>query len=191
MTTSRLSREPVSEGQSTRRKEPDEYDLEYPDLASVSAVEFFRLFGEEGRDKLKLATAVRMSATFPYVTSAVTLPVDPPRHVVDAGYYDNYGVNLAAAWIASHRVWITNNTSGVLVVQARAFRNEKRLKMLSEEIQDSSSDDTPESRQWFRSSELAHFFPWLVSLVADGRAVGRAPVEGIARGSRLVHVLPQ
>ena len=40
-----------------------------------------------------------MSSTFPYVTSAAALPTDPPRHVVDAGYYDNYGVNLAAAWI--------------------------------------------------------------------------------------------
>ena len=84
------------------------YDLEYPDVASVSAVELFRLFGEECRNSLKLATAVRMNATFPYVTSSITLPVDPPRHVVDAGYYDNYGVNLAAAWIASHRVWISD-----------------------------------------------------------------------------------
>ena len=63
---------------------------------------------------------MRMSATFPYVTSAVVLPTDPPRHVVDAGYYDNYGVNLAASWIASHGDWIRRNTSGVLVVQIRA-----------------------------------------------------------------------
>ena len=62
------------------------------------------------RSKLTLANAVRMSATFPYITSSVCLPTDPPRHVVDAGYYDNYGVNLAAAWIASHRKWITHHT---------------------------------------------------------------------------------
>ena len=161
-------------------REPDLYDLEFPEIASVSAVELFRLFGAEGRDKLKLASAVRMSATFPFVTSAVTLPVDPPRHVVDAGYYDNYGVNLAAAWIASHRVWITKNTSGVLVIQARAFRNEKRLKILSEEIQDSSSDDAPENHRWISLARAAHFFPWLVSLIADGVQSFVLPFEGVA-----------
>ena len=122
------------------RNDPDAYDLVYPNLASVSAVEFFRLFGEPSRDKLRLASAVLMSATFPYVTSSAALPTDPPRHVVDAGYYDNYGVNLAAAWVSSHRLWISKHTSGVLLVQARAFRNERRLKMLSEEILARPSD---------------------------------------------------
>ena len=155
-------------GYNPTKPEPDLYDLEYPDLASVSAVELFGLFGEAGRDNLKLASAVRMSATFPYVTSAVALPTDPPRHAVDAGYYDNYGINLATAWVFSHRVWIARNTSGVLVVQSRAFRNEKRLKILSEDIHDSAANDQLESHEWISVAKVAHFLPALASLVADG-----------------------
>ena len=40
-----------------------------------------------------------MSATFPFASPAVSLPMDVPRRVVDAGYYDNYGVDLATSWI--------------------------------------------------------------------------------------------
>ena len=63
---------------------------------SVTALEFFRVFGKEG-DGLTLATAARMSGSFPMVSPAVNLPTRPPVRVVDAGYYDNYGVNLAVA----------------------------------------------------------------------------------------------
>ena len=168
-------------GYNPTKPEPDLYDLEYPDLASVSAVELFGLFGEAGRDNLKLASAVRMSATFPYVTSAVALPTDPPRHAVDAGYYDNYGINLATAWVFSHRVWIAKNTSGVLVVQSRAFRNEKRLKILSEDIHDSAANDQLESHEWISVAKVAHFLPALASLVADGVRSLVIPLEGLAQ----------
>lgn len=69
------------------------------EVQSSSAVEFFRLFPDS---HITLSTATRMSATFPYVSPAVSLPTIPVRHVVDAGYYDNYGVNLAAQWIQSN-----------------------------------------------------------------------------------------
>lgn len=59
-------------------------------LYSLSALEFFRLF--PFATEFHLATGVRMSASFPYVSPAVNLPTDPPRRVVDAGYYDNYGI---------------------------------------------------------------------------------------------------
>jgi hypothetical protein len=60
-----------------------------------------------------------MSATFPYVTPAGRLPTDPRRHVVDAGYYDNYGVSLAGIWLYRNRDWIRENTSGVILIQIR------------------------------------------------------------------------
>ena len=44
---------------------------------SVSAFEFFRLF--PCADDFRLATAVRISATFPLISPAVSLPTDPPR----------------------------------------------------------------------------------------------------------------
>jgi hypothetical protein len=53
------------------------------------------------------------------VSPAVNLPTLPPRRVVDAGYYDNYGVNLTALWISKMSDWLKENTSGVVVIQIR------------------------------------------------------------------------
>ena len=134
-----------------------------------------------------------MSATFPYVTSSVTLPTDPPRHVVDAGYYDNYGVNLATAWIVSHRLWIKEHAAGVLVVQARAFRSEMRLKLLSEDIRPSSPIDAGKDitiqSPWLKGA--VRFFPGLMSVVAKGVQSVVIPLYGLAEALRLVNVFPQ
>jgi predicted acylesterase/phospholipase RssA len=84
---------------------------------SLSALEFYRLFPDA--TGFRLATAVRMSASFPFVSPAVNLPTDPPRRVVDAGYYDNYGIQVAGSWIYKNRAWLTRNTAGVALVQVR------------------------------------------------------------------------
>jgi hypothetical protein len=42
--------------------------------------------------------------------------------VVDAGYYDNFGVNIAALWIAHHAAWLHAHTGGVLLLQVRDER---------------------------------------------------------------------
>ncbi|WP_165225486.1 patatin-like phospholipase family protein [Aquisphaera insulae] len=107
--------------------------LEFRRINAISAIELFRLF-PRARDRLRVVTAVRMNATFPFVTPAGVLPTEAPRQVVDAGYYDNYGVDLATSLLFSHREWILRNTSGVLLVQIRAFRNEKQLKVLDQPI---------------------------------------------------------
>lgn len=91
---------------------------------SLAGFEFFRLFPDA--EQFRLSTAVRMNATFPYVSPAVDLPTHPPRRVVDAGYYDNYGVNVAANWLYHYRDWIKRNTSGVLLIQIRDELSERR-----------------------------------------------------------------
>jgi hypothetical protein len=88
-----------------------------PQSYSLSALEYFRIFPDDRG--LLLSSATRMSATFPYVSPAVNLPTMPPRRVVDAGYYDNYGIQVAAAWIAQNHRWLAANTSGVLLLQVR------------------------------------------------------------------------
>jgi hypothetical protein len=81
------------------------------------AVEFFRLFPDA--HDFRVTTATRMSASFPWVSPAINLPTQPPRRIVDAGYYDNYGVNLTALWLSKMSGWLRENTSGVVVVQVR------------------------------------------------------------------------
>lgn len=97
------------------------------DLAEISksdsrAVEFFRRFPDV-QGTLTLATAARMSASFPYLTPATELPTNPSERVVDAGYYDNDGIGLATALLRIPDVthWIKDNTSGVLLLRVNAF----------------------------------------------------------------------
>ncbi|MBK0401261.1 hypothetical protein H0I76_18850 [Limibaculum sp. M0105] len=85
-------------------------------------VQFFDWF-PEAQESFRLKTAVRLNAAFPYVAPAAALPTLPYRRVVDAGYYDNYGVDLAATYLARPEIrdWMLANTSGVIVLQLRAF----------------------------------------------------------------------
>jgi hypothetical protein len=50
---------------------------------------------------LTVMTAARLSAAFPYVSPAATLatPTGRPFHLVDGGYYDNYGLVVTAQWL--------------------------------------------------------------------------------------------
>src|SRR5207253_10764938 len=90
------------------------------ELYVSSARQLFRMF-PAAQPSFGLHTAVRMNATFPYASPAVSLPTNPPRRVVDAGYYDNYGVNLAAAWAYQYRDWIRREISGLALIQIYAY----------------------------------------------------------------------
>jgi hypothetical protein len=91
-----------------------------PEVQSIGAIDFFAHF-PEAHETFRVSTAARMSATFPFVTPGVSLPTVPPRRVVDAGYFDNFGVNLAALWLMENRKAVEEYTSGVVLVEVRAF----------------------------------------------------------------------
>lgn len=65
------------------------------------AFQFFDLF-PESIETFKLVTAARMSASFPYVTPAGELPTRERTRIVDAGYYDNFGIQTAAHFLRKH-----------------------------------------------------------------------------------------
>ncbi|HEX7831217.1 MAG TPA: patatin-like phospholipase family protein, partial [Thermoanaerobaculia bacterium] len=83
---------------------------------SVSAVQFYELYPQAA---ITVATAARMSASFPWVSPASELPTEELRRIGDAGYFDNYGGFVTSAWIEKNRDWLANNTSGILVIQIR------------------------------------------------------------------------
>jgi hypothetical protein len=89
------------------------------DLVYMNQFQFFEMF--QRARHFRLSAALRMNATFPFVTPASVLPTSPPRRVVDAGYFDNYGITTAQAWIAQHEEWLAKNTSGVILIQIRAY----------------------------------------------------------------------
>lgn len=92
---------------------------------SHEALELFRMF-PKARGRFPLSTAVRMSASFPYFSPAVPLPTKPRRRVVDAGYFDNYGVSLAAAFLFSkkNQDWFRDNVSKIVLIQIRDGQSE-------------------------------------------------------------------
>jgi predicted acylesterase/phospholipase RssA len=68
-----------------------------PELAA-GVYDFHSVYGASDID---LATAVRLSATFPYVSPAArpSAASVPAYHFVDGGYYDNYGMAALIAWL--------------------------------------------------------------------------------------------
>jgi hypothetical protein len=87
-------------------------------VLSVSGLHLFDLV-PDAVGTFTVGTAARLSASFPFVMPAAVLPTDPPRRLVDAGYFDNYGIVIATAWLHAHQEWVKRNYSGVLIVQIR------------------------------------------------------------------------
>ncbi|MCB0769155.1 MAG: patatin-like phospholipase family protein [Flavobacteriales bacterium] len=94
----------------------------------AEAIEFQRMFHDQGASNLKLTSALRMNATFPYITPIVTLPSEPKMRVMDAGLRDNYGYRVSIAFLTTFREWIKENTSGVVVLQLRDTQKELEVK---------------------------------------------------------------
>ena len=92
------------------------------DPDGVETADLFKWF-PGARSHFRVKTAVRLNASFPYISPSAALPTAPYRRVVDAGYYDNYGVDLAVSFLSEPRIrrWIIENCAGVLLVQTRAF----------------------------------------------------------------------
>jgi hypothetical protein len=85
---------------------------------SLPAFELFALYPDAKH--FSVATAARLSASFPYVSPFPRLPVaGDPVHVADAGIYDNFGVDLASRWIAANAGWLMANVESVALVQIR------------------------------------------------------------------------
>ena len=83
-------------------------------------LDFNRFFNTQKSANLRLTSAIRMSATYPYVLPNVTLPTAPIIEVMDAGWRDNYGVDLPIRFTHIFKDWIKENTSGIVFVQIRA-----------------------------------------------------------------------
>jgi len=82
-------------------------------------IEFSKLFKAQGAEDLKFSSAIRMSATFPYIMPSVSLPSEPQINVLDAGMRDNYGTLSSFKHIHTFQNWINENTSGVIILTIR------------------------------------------------------------------------
>jgi hypothetical protein len=108
-------------------------------------VTYEKLF-EEGESKtdMKVVTAARLSAAFPYVSPAARADVEGAApHIVDDGYYDNYGIASLVEWL-DEELERKDNIKRVLVVEIRWAPEEQVCPAEGLDAQDRRS-----KRGWF------------------------------------------
>lgn len=77
-------------------------------------------------ETLRVATAARINAAFPFVSPTPVIPLGGERRrLADAGYFDNFGVDLACRWLSENEDWVSEHVSRVLILQIRTFRPEE------------------------------------------------------------------
>ena len=89
------------------------------DSSKFRGIDFLRLFADHGSKDLDFMTALRMSASFPYITPTISLPSRPRMEIMDAGISDNFGISDAVRFLYVFRNWIEENTSGVVMLVIR------------------------------------------------------------------------
>ncbi len=92
---------------------------------SADAVDFGAMFKAQDPMNLRILTAMRMNATFPYVLPNVWLPSKPVIDVMDAGLRDNLGAETSLRFIDNFKEWIKENTGGVVLLQLRDRVNDE------------------------------------------------------------------
>jgi len=85
----------------------------------IDAIDFTQFFHAQKPEQLRLTTALRMNATFPYVLPVVKLPSIPQMDIMDAGLRDNFGMEVIARYLTVHKEWLQKNVSRVVVLQIR------------------------------------------------------------------------
>ena len=101
--------------------DPDSKNL---DFTRCKGIEFMRFFKDQEAEDLRFLSALRMSATFPYITPNVDLPSTPMMEIMDAGLSDNFGVTDAVRFSFVFKDWIEQNTSGIVMVMIRDSEND-------------------------------------------------------------------
>lgn len=95
------------------------YDSSRISSITPDAVDFGAFFARQDPMDLRLLTALRMNATFPYVLPNVWLPCKPVIDVMDAGLRDNFGQETAIRFVQAFQDWLEKNTGGVVLLQVR------------------------------------------------------------------------
>ena len=85
----------------------------------TQSIEFSRLFKNQDAQNLLFTSALRMNATFPFITPLTELPSNPPIEVMDAGLIDNFGLEDAVKFIYTFRTWLSTHTGRIIIIQIR------------------------------------------------------------------------
>lgn len=82
-------------------------------------IDYVSLFKKQDPYNLRILSALRMNATFPYILPNVWLPTVPVIDVMDAGLRDNFGIENTLRFIGVFKEWLQQNTGKVVIIQVR------------------------------------------------------------------------
>ena len=88
-------------------------------LITSENIDYQSLLKEQETGDIRFSSALRASATFPFVMPMITLPTSPEIQLMDAGIRDNYGGKTTIEMLYAFEEWIEENTSGVIILQVR------------------------------------------------------------------------
>ena len=91
-------------------------------------LEYKSLFKNNNPLNLRVTSAIRMNATFPYILPMVLLPTEPKIEVMDAGLRDNLGLSTSVSYIENFKHWINKHTSGIIIIQIRDKERKTTMK---------------------------------------------------------------
>ena len=90
--------------------------------ADPDAIDFGTFFRRQDPGNIRVLSALRVGATFPYVLPNVWLPSFPVIDLMDAGLRDNYGQETTMRFLQVFDTWLRDNTSGVIFLQIKDRR---------------------------------------------------------------------
>ncbi|GAB4239660.1 MAG: hypothetical protein Tsb0034_15790 [Ekhidna sp.] len=93
----------------------------------IRGTDFNMLFKDNSPEDLSFLSALRMSASFPYITPNISLPTEPRVEIMDAGISDNFGVSDALRFIHVFKEWISKNTGGVVLLVVRDTKSDSPI----------------------------------------------------------------
>lgn len=83
------------------------------------SIDFLRFYSAHDPGNLRFLSALRMSATFPFITPNIALPSVPIMETMDTGLSDNFGIQDALRFLYVFQDWVAKNTSGVVLLTIR------------------------------------------------------------------------
>jgi hypothetical protein len=88
----------------------------------IDCIDFATFFAAQNPYNMRTTSAIRMNATFPVILPVVKLPSEPEMNVMDAGFIDNFGCEIASRYLFTMRDWINANTRDVIYLEIRDTR---------------------------------------------------------------------
>ncbi|MGI8950140.1 MAG: patatin-like phospholipase family protein [Chitinophagaceae bacterium] len=96
-----------------------QFDSAHISPNTIDAIDYTSFFAKQNSSNLRVLSALRMNASFPYVLPNVWLPSNPVIDVLDAGLRDNFGQETALRFIEVFKDWLKENTSKIVLIQIR------------------------------------------------------------------------